>query len=395
MELAFLHEDLDFRAEAQSFIDRHWPPHTRGPGNVRAGSRGDRGIEVQAWFDALVARGWSVPNWPLEHGGSGWSATQKYIWSAETAAAQVPQMCQVGVNVVGPAICGRGSAGLQAQFLPAIREARTRWCQGSSGVAPVVVCEADKLVVNGVVHTVGGQRADWMICRAATQESGDTSALGLLLVDMRRPGIRRHAIETLDGCHTASSVALCDVQMPVAHLLELESRNSRHTGTLEVARVAAARVQLDRVAQVAGQTPDGDASVAEDEAFQGKYRELEVLLLGLESLELRILAGVAGRSLAVSQTTTFERILEIRINEIGQRIAELMVETLGYYALPYPDSLRFDNEGAVGHEYARSSIQSWLTPGAGGMSGFSGAGFSSEVQKSIIARSALELPTPD
>ncbi|MBP0532705.1 acyl-CoA dehydrogenase family protein, partial [Mycobacterium tuberculosis] len=42
------------------------------------------------WHMALAAKGWSVPHWPVEWGGTGWSPIQKHIWDEECAQVGAP-----------------------------------------------------------------------------------------------------------------------------------------------------------------------------------------------------------------------------------------------------------------------------------------------------------------
>ena len=82
---------------------------------------------------------------------------------------------------------------------------------------------------------------------------------------------------------------------------------------------------------------------------------------------------------------TLQAIVEVKSAGVSQRIGELVVETLGYYALPYPDELLIDNEGAVGHDYALGAIQSWLSSQTWGAT--------IDTRKSVIAEAALGLET--
>ena len=56
------------------------------------------------WQQSLAARGWAGINWPVEHGGTGWSPVQKYIFSTECALAHTPRIVPFGLGMVGPVI---------------------------------------------------------------------------------------------------------------------------------------------------------------------------------------------------------------------------------------------------------------------------------------------------
>jgi alkylation response protein AidB-like acyl-CoA dehydrogenase len=115
--------------------------------------------------------------------------------------------------------------------------------------------------------------------------------------------------------------------------------------------------------------------------------ELEIELLGLEALELRALAAAAAGQAPGPESS----ILKIKGTEIGQRIGELIVEAFGYYALPYPDELLIDNEGAIGHDYALAAMQGLLFSRSWSIYGGANDAGATEVQKNIIAKSVLGL----
>ncbi len=150
--------------------------------------------------------------------------------------------------------------------------------------------------------------------------------------------------------------------------------------------VANIKLQLQRVAKIAAATASEGRTMADDETFQRKHRELEVELLGLEMLELRMLADLEAGQSARREARVLGTVVELKSAQIGQRIAELVVETLGYYALPCPDELLIDNEGSIGPDHALGASQRWLFSCAG-----STRGASADTQKDAIARIALEL----
>ena len=129
MNLALSDEDQAFLQQIRAFIDRHWPPSARSPRGPASDHPEQLRSEETAWFHSLVARGWSVPGWPVAQGGTGWTPVQRYLWDRETAFAETPRMDTFGVNLLGPLLCARGPVEQQDRFLPPIREAQVRWCQ--------------------------------------------------------------------------------------------------------------------------------------------------------------------------------------------------------------------------------------------------------------------------
>ena len=80
----------------------------------------------------LAQRGWSVPNWPVEHGGPGWSAMRCQIFDEELVLAGGPANNIQGVSLAGPVLCAFGTPAQQARHLPGIREGKVFWSQGFS-----------------------------------------------------------------------------------------------------------------------------------------------------------------------------------------------------------------------------------------------------------------------
>ena len=63
-----------FRAEVRAFLREALPGTLRE--KVRLGLEPDK-QEVRVWEAALRDRGWLVPHWPVEWGGTGWSPAQR------------------------------------------------------------------------------------------------------------------------------------------------------------------------------------------------------------------------------------------------------------------------------------------------------------------------------
>ena len=103
MNLEFTAADLAFQSEVRTFIDTHWPVAQRKPRSVASEYR-VMPPDIRRWFDALMARGWSVPHWPVAHGGTDWTPTQHYIWDREGARAGVPTPAPFGISMLAPVL---------------------------------------------------------------------------------------------------------------------------------------------------------------------------------------------------------------------------------------------------------------------------------------------------
>jgi alkylation response protein AidB-like acyl-CoA dehydrogenase len=63
----------------------------------------------------LYKKGWVAPAWPVEYGGTGWTSTQRFIFSEETARADCIRLMPFGLAMVGPVIYTFGTPEQKAQ----------------------------------------------------------------------------------------------------------------------------------------------------------------------------------------------------------------------------------------------------------------------------------------
>src|SRR5262249_39088048 len=101
MNLEFSREEIAFRDEVRAFIEENFPKRLKTSVNNRAELPRE---DLLAWHKILGKKGWSVPAWPEEYGGTGWSPTQRYIWQEENARAETSGLLPFGVSMVGPVI---------------------------------------------------------------------------------------------------------------------------------------------------------------------------------------------------------------------------------------------------------------------------------------------------
>jgi len=82
------------------------------------------------WHQAIHQRGWIAPDWPVEHGGTGWGIREKQVFSDAMALAGAPMIMPFGIDMVGPVIYTFGTQAQKDQHLPSILDGSTWWCQG-------------------------------------------------------------------------------------------------------------------------------------------------------------------------------------------------------------------------------------------------------------------------
>ncbi|MCH1998846.1 acyl-CoA dehydrogenase family protein, partial [Achromobacter xylosoxidans] len=221
-----------FREMVRAFAADRLPRDIRD--KVRRHQRLERDDYVR-WHNILADQGWGAPNWPVEHGGTGWNALERLIFEVECFKAGAPRLLPFGLSMIGPVLMKYGSAEQQARFLPRMPRVQDWWCQGYSepgsgsdlaSLKTRAVRDGDEYVVNGQkTWTTLAQYADWMFCLARTDPDARAQrGISMLLLDMRAPGVTVRPIRTLDGGHDVNEVWLENVRVPVANLVGEENQ---------------------------------------------------------------------------------------------------------------------------------------------------------------------------
>ena len=131
MDLNFTKEDAAFRDEVRAFIAEAFDEDLRFKMSQSKNGYLDKEGQLK-WQRALAKKGWAAPNWPKEHGGTGWTAGQKYIFDLEMSAAGTPISSPMGLKMVAPVIMKFGNEAQKKQHLPPILASTIWWCQGYS-----------------------------------------------------------------------------------------------------------------------------------------------------------------------------------------------------------------------------------------------------------------------
>ncbi|MBP6580027.1 MAG: acyl-CoA dehydrogenase family protein [Sphingomonadales bacterium] len=397
MDMEFNAEDLAFRDEVRAFIAENYPADLRG--------KQDEGDELSkedflAWHRILHKKGWVAPAWPVEYGGTGWTATQRYIWSEETARADCIRLMPFGLAMVGPVIYTFGTPEQKAKFLPGILSGDDWWCQGYSepgsgsdlaSLRTSAVRDGDHYVVNGQkTWTTMAQHADWGFFLVRTdKDAKQQEGISFLLIDMKTPGITVRPIITLGGEHEVNEVWLENVRVPVENRVYEENKGwtcakfllaHERTG---IAGVASSKRGVERIKEIARSEQDGDRPLIANPFFKRKIAELQTDLTALEFTELRSLAGeAAGRGPGPESS-----LLKIKGSEIQQRITELALEAVGHYGAPYFRGFgEGDNEHPIGPDYAHRAAPTYFNARKTTI-----YGGSNEIQRNIIAKMVLGL----
>ena len=398
MDLEFTGELRDFQQEVRAFIEE------RLPGDLRERVRRFLRLgkeDYLRWQDILAEKGWLVYSWPVEHGGTGWSPVQCYLFEEEMGRAHAPRIIPFGPKMVGPVIHTFGSDAQKAKYLPAIAANETWWCQGYSepdagsdlaSLRTRAVRDGDHYVVNGTkAWTTTAHWADMMFCLVRTAaDVKPQEGISFVLIDMRDPGVEVRPIVTIDGGSEINTVYLTDVRVPVEDRIGEENAGWTCAKFLlgherfGLARLSESRAHLSWLKDLARNHRAGGTLLAEDADFMRAVAETEIELTALEYTELRALMNAEqGTAPGVKGN-----LLKIRGTDLQQRISEMLMKAMGYYALPYvPEAMEHGwNEAPVGPDYAAA-----LGPAYFNMRKTSIYGGTNEIQRNIVARIVLGL----
>ena len=374
--------DDDFRMQLREFFESAYPDE------LRHQLRRFRWSEIRDWTQTLHQQGWIAPNWPLEYGGMGLDASKLVIFMEEQERAGVGRAPDMGVVNVGPLLIKFGSPEQKQFYLPKILSFEQIWCQGYSepntgsdlaSVQTRAVLEGDEFIVNGQkIWTTLAQDATHMFALVRTDPNVKKQAgISFLLIDLRVAGVTICPIRNLAGHEEFCQVFLDDVRVPRGNLVgqinqgwtlakALLGFERIFTGSPKRCQYVLGRLELtarqrglfndqgfvDRFAQVS-------ADVADLSAAYRRY--VEVIKQG----------GTLGTEVSM---------LKIWATETLQRIADLMFESSGEYSsIPGDHDMGGEKIDLVSPFFTAR----WVTIGAG----------SSEIQRNLIARNVLALPS--
>jgi alkylation response protein AidB-like acyl-CoA dehydrogenase len=385
-----------FREEVRSFLSANLSPTTAERSKLGYYLKKS---EMWDWHKALERKGWSVRNWPVEHGGTGWSLMQKHIFDEECAWAGAPVIPGAGPNMVGSLLLNFGNPDQQKRFLPGIRSGETVWCQGWSEASAGsdlanLKCKAARdgnhYIVNGTkLWTSYAQEADMcMVLTRTSNEKRKQDGISILLVDLKTPGITIRPIVLINGKAGTNEVHFENVRVPAAHLVGEEGKGwpMMRGIVLDHERLAAAGItraqtSLERLHLIARRDLGDGTTLMENYAFRRRLAWLDIKTRALHACLLEILTTPS------QDWGTMPSVLKLQGSELQQDLMELLSEAAGWYAIPYHEKQLGDgwgDEPSIGPDFATPATPNFLAKRA-----ITIAGGASEIQRNMIAKDIL------
>ena len=342
MDLTISDEDVLFREQVRSFLKENLTPEL-----VRAGKRttsvfSDFDASL-AWQRKLYERGWAVPDWPEEYGGTGWSLNQRTIFAEECALADAPVIVYMGTLMLAPVLMKYGNDEQKA-LLEKIASTEDIWCQGYSepnagsdlaSLQSHAVRDGDDYVVNGSkIWTSFAHKANKIFCLLRTSTEGKPqSGISFFLIDLDTPGISIGEIESIDGEVEQCQVFFEDCRVPAAnlvgkenqgweiakYLLEFERGVFRYYPTLQKRLRIAGRLMM--------KSDCSGLPNSENLEVQNRLAELQIDTMALEFMEHRIKAKLNVGEFPGALSS----LVKVSGTELGQRVDQLCLELSGLH----------------------------------------------------------------
>ena len=379
----------EFRAETRRWLDANCPAEMRLPvqdeDDVCWGGR-DWTFKSEAqksWFDACVARGYTVPDWPKAYGGAGLDPARTKILKQEMARINArPPLSSFGIWMLGPALLHFGTEEQKVHYLNQIARGEIRWCQGYSepGAGSDLVSlqtfgkdEGDHWVVNGQkVWTSYADKADWIFCLVRTDKDDKYRGISFLLFDMASEGVSTKPIKLISGNSPFCETFFDDVKVPKDQIVGEVNRG------WDVAKYL-----LGHEREMISGGGLGGAMVSIGAAFKDVAATDPILRADFARFDVDTLAFRAMAERFVDQMKSGQghpaqpNMMKYAGTELNKRRHELVMAAGG------SDALEWDS--AASDEGKRP--RGWLRTKANSIEGGT-----SEVMLNVIAKRILELP---
>ncbi len=383
----------EFRADAVAWLQENTPESLLGYSDVVWGGGSKAPLndpDKQRYFDAMLEKGWTVPNWPVEYGGAGLSADEHQALKQAMAEVGAPvPLAGMGTTMIGPTLLEHGTPEQKARHLPQIATGEKRWCQGYSepgagsdlaSLKTKAEDRGDHFVVNGSkIWTSGANFADWIFCLVRTDfDVPKHDGISFVLFSMDQPGVTVKPILLISG---ASPFCECFFDDAIAQKEDLIGNLNRGWTIAkrllqhERSSISGAQPQTRSVVDVARRYTSMENDRIADPAVRESVvgHEMDAEAFALTQRRSREENSEGG-------TPTFATsIFKLYRSELTQRRTEMIVGMMGSRGVGWSGETFADEE--------LEETRFWLGRKAGTI-----AGGTSEVQRNIIAKRVLGLP---
>lgn len=399
MNLNFSTEEILFQKEVKDFLDQELPSELVEANRRSSAVFTEKEIAME-WQSILAKRGWLVPSWPEEYGGTDWNEAQKYLFANECAIADAPSLTPMGLGMIGPLLLGMGTKEQKDYYLPRIISGEDYWCQGysepgsGSDLASLqckAVREGDKYVINGTkTWTSHAHLANKIFCLVRTDNAGKKQdGITFLMIDMDQEGISVEPILTMAKDHDFNQVIFTNAEVEIdnkigeegqgwtvaKYLLEFE-RGGGGSGVAKILSEITSLRTLVKKLSLENNNP------SLNDSYASKLSRLEIKAASIQYSALRILGALKNGERPGPESSMMKTLM----TQLQQEVSELALQSIGYYGNPFQDTSYGSNEEVIGEEIYRSKAGRYQNLRAASI-----YGGSNEIQNNIIAKAVLGL----
>lgn len=393
MNFEFEKEQIAFVQEVREFLDevRQWPDAA----DIMCPERESDSILAdtpprKAFNRELAKRGYLGMSWPKEYGGQDRPGIYEYLLNEELSRVGAPLIGK-GVGCVGQTLIRHGSDKLKQEFLPQILRAEVEFAlgysepQAGSDLASLklkAVREDGGWRLNGQkMFTTSAHFADWYWLAARTDPSvAKHRGISLFLLPMNQPGITIHPIETM-GEHVTNQVFIDDIFVSDDYVVGEVNKGWRYIcEALDYERFtfytfSPLEEKMRSLKSLLKTNRHGNLPIDQQPHVR---RELAQLTADLETAKMLQRRVVYASSLG-NVPTIEAAMCKLYSTILHQKLADFALDCLGPEGLLDKNDPSTPAGGKWEWSYRATALD---TIGAG----------TSEIQKNIIARRALELP---
>jgi alkylation response protein AidB-like acyl-CoA dehydrogenase len=389
VDFEFSAEELAFAAELEAFLDQHATPDVADANPEQLSQTVDTPAK-RAFMRKLAERGWLGMSWPKQYGGQEKSGIYDFLLTEALSRRGCPQPGK-GIGIVGKTLIRHGSDAMKAEFLPKIIRGEIEFAIGYS--EPQAGSDAANMQLRATkvaggwklegrkIWTTSAHFADWYWVGARTDATSKHKGITLFLVPMKHPGLTIHPTWTI-GDERTNEVFFDDVFVPdgyvvgqvnsgwtyICEALDLERFAMMPVGPLEMK--VEALVEYVRTA-----TRDGEP-LRRDQRVRRTIAQLRSQLEVARMLQRRVISEALRERVPTVESSRYK----LYMNELGQRVADAALDLMGAGG-----QLKAGEPAApIGGRFERSYRYTVVDTIGGG---------TSEIQKNIIARRGLGLPS--
>ena len=399
MNLNFSTEEILFQKEVKDFLDQELPSELVEANRRSSAVFTEKEIAME-WQSILAKKGWLVPSWPEEYGGTDWNEAQKYLFANECAIADAPSLTPMGLGMIGPLLLGMGTKEQKDYYLPRIISGEDYWCQGysepgsGSDLASLqckAVREGDKYVINGTkTWTSHAHLANKIFCLVRTDNAGKKQdGITFLMIDMDQEGISVEPILTMAKDHDFNQVIFTNAEVEIENKIGEEGQGwtvakyllefERGGGGSGVAKILSEITSLRTLVKKLS-LENNNPSL--NDSYASKLSRLEIKAASIQYSALRILGALKNGERPGPESSMMKTLM----TQLQQEVSELALQSIGYYGNPFQDTSYGSNEEVIGEEIYRSKAGRYQNLRAASI-----YGGSNEIQNNIKAKAVLGL----